>query len=67
MGRSSREAKRLGLSYERKLAWFPRSTRKEVIRLSGQTRVPVLADEDGTVLHESKDIVKYLQEKYEKS
>lgn len=64
-GKVIKAAKRLGLDYERKRAWFPRSKRTEVIRLSGQSRVPIIV-EDGFVMHESAEIVKYLEGKYGK-
>lgn len=64
-GKVLREANGLGIEYRRKKVWqFPRERRREVIDLSGQDRVPIIADNDGFVLHESGDIVKYLRTKY---
>ncbi|MFN7975664.1 MAG: glutathione S-transferase N-terminal domain-containing protein [Acidobacteriota bacterium] len=63
-GKVIKAAKAHRLEYERKIAWFPRSTRKEVIRLSGQNRVPIIVEEDGHVMHESSEIVKYIETKY---
>ena len=58
---------RSSLPFTRRTAWFPRSRRSEVIKLSGQDRVPILVEEDGYVMHESKDIVRYLDQKYGKA
>lgn len=63
-GKVARTANELGIKYERKTAWFPRSRRAEVIRLSGQNRVPILVEDDGSVMHESADIVAHLKSKY---
>jgi glutathione S-transferase len=38
--------------------------RTEVRRLSGQDLVPVLVDEDGTVVHDSMEIVRHLEKRY---
>ena len=65
-GKVVKKAKELDLPFERKTAWFPRSRRTDVIRLSGQDRVPIIVEDDGYVMKESKDIVRYLQEKYGK-
>ena len=42
--------------------WIEYSDRSEVERVSGQGLVPVLVDDDGTVVIESMDIVRYLEE-----
>lgn len=65
-GKVVKKARELGIPFERKIAWFPRSRRHDVIRLSGQDRVPIIVEEDGLVMKESKDIVRYLDEKYRK-
>jgi glutathione S-transferase len=63
-GKVVRTARKLGLPFERRTAWFPRSRRTEVIRLSGQNRVPIIVEDDGFVMHESRDIVAYLEKKH---
>ena len=64
-GKVLKAADRLGMEYERKKVWqFPRDKRTEVIELSGQNLVPILVEDDGSVLHESSDIVQHLEEKY---
>lgn len=65
-GKVVKKARELDLPFERKTAWFPRSRRTDVIRLSGQDRVPIIVEDDGHVMHESKDIVRYLDGKYGK-
>ena len=64
-GKVVKAANELGLDYERKKWWTLRSGRTEVIELSGQNLVPIIQDDD-YVMNESKDIVKYLHEKYGK-
>lgn len=63
-GKVVKAARDLGVDFQRKTAWFPRSRRTEVIRLSGQNRVPIIVEDDGFVMHESAEIVKYLRGKY---
>lgn len=64
-GKVLKAADRLGVEYERKRTWtFPREKRTEIIELSGQNRVPILVEDDGMVMHESGDIVQYLDQKY---
>ena len=63
-GKVVRAARRLNLDYKRKIGWFPRSLRREVIRRTGQSRVPVLFEDDGLAMHESRDIVAYLHKTY---
>ncbi|MCK8824138.1 glutathione S-transferase N-terminal domain-containing protein [Fuchsiella alkaliacetigena] len=41
-----------------------RSERDKIKELSGQIKVPVLEDGDGTVIYDSSEIVAYLEEKY---
>ncbi len=63
-GKPLKAANRLGVEYQRKKVWqFPREKRAKVIELSGQNRVPIIVDGD-TVMHESDDIVQYLDKKY---
>ena len=42
--------------------WIEYSDRSEVERVSGQGLVPVLVDDDGTVVIESMDIVRYIED-----
>jgi maleylpyruvate isomerase len=51
-----------GLSVES--VWIEYSDRSEVERVSGQPLVPVLVEDDGTVLVESMDIVRHLDERH---
>jgi glutathione S-transferase len=51
-----------GLSVES--VWIEYSDRSEVERVSGQPLVPVLVEDDGTVLAESMDIVHHLDERH---
>jgi glutathione S-transferase len=51
-----------GLSVES--VWIEYSERGEVERVSGQPLVPVLVDDDGTVLVESMDIVRHLDDRH---
>ena len=44
--------------------WIEYSDRSEVERVSGQGLVPVLVDDDGTVVIESMDIVRYIEERH---
>jgi glutathione S-transferase len=57
-------AREVGIDYKRKIGWFPRFLRKEVIRLTGQNRVPILIEDDGLVMRESRDIAAYLRKTY---
>ena len=56
----------LGLEYDSVEVPSDRAERTEVKEVSGQTRVPVIVDEDHGVdgMHESDDIVEYLEETY---
>lgn len=56
----------LGLEYEAHMVPRSHEDRTEVEAVSGQTEVPVLVDEDHGVegMHESDDIVRYLEETY---
>lgn len=42
----------------------PHGDRAEVRELSGQELVPVLVDDDGTVVHDSMEIVRHLEERH---
>lgn len=53
----------LGLDYETIEVPVPHSKRGEVLRLSGQTSVPVLVDGD-TVIDDDDRIIPYLEERY---
>jgi glutathione S-transferase len=61
-----RKLDELGLEYESHTVPRSHAKRTEVEALSGQTRVPVLVDEDNGVegMPESDDIVEYLDEQY---
>ncbi|MFC4553226.1 MULTISPECIES: glutathione S-transferase N-terminal domain-containing protein [Halorussus] len=56
----------LDLDYESNMVAGPKSERDEVEEVSGQRGVPVLVDEENDVegMHESDDIVEYLDETY---
>jgi maleylpyruvate isomerase len=51
-----------GLSAES--LWIEYSDRSEVLRVSGQALVPVLVEDDGTVMVESMEIVRHLDERH---
>jgi len=57
---------RLGIEYETVEVPSDRGERTEVKEVSGQTLVPVIVDEDHGVdgMHESDDIVDYLERTY---
>jgi len=61
-----RKLDELGLEYESRMVPSSHAEREEVQRVSGQTGVPVLVDEEHDVegMPESDDIVRYLQETY---
>ena len=54
----------LGLEYEKIEVPRVRSKRTKVQELSGQIQVPVIEDEDGTVVNDSAKIINYLEEQY---
>ena len=56
----------LGLEYESHMVPSSHSDRTEVEKVSGQTGVPVLVDNDNGIegMPESDDIVEYLEETY---
>ncbi len=54
----------LGLEYETIDVPKDRSKRTKIKELSGQIKVPVLQDTDGTVVNDSKKIIEYLEENY---
>jgi len=53
----------LGLDYEVVEVPIPHSKRREVLRVSGQTSVPVLVDGE-TVIDDDDRIIPYLEERY---
>jgi len=61
-----RKLDELGLEYESRMVPRSHADREEVERVSGQTGVPVLVDEEHGVegMPESDDIVRYLDETY---
>ncbi len=54
---------KLGIDYEKIDVPWPHHLRKEVLEVSGQTHVPVLADGD-MVLSDEYDIIDYLKKTY---
>ncbi len=56
----------LGLEYESHMVPSDHAERTEVKEISGQTEVPMIVDPDHGVegMHESDDIVEYLNETY---
>ncbi|SJZ39016.1 Glutathione S-transferase, N-terminal domain [Selenihalanaerobacter shriftii] len=54
----------LGLDYETIETPRDRDKRTKVKELTGQILVPVLEDNDGTVVYDSSRIVEYLDEQY---
>ena len=63
-GRVARELKRAGFEFETERV--PLSARPEnrqnIIELTGQPRVPVLIEDDGSATHDSKRIVERIRE-----
>ncbi|TDX59291.1 glutathione S-transferase family protein [Orenia marismortui] len=41
-----------------------KAKRTKIKELSGQIKVPVIEDSDGTVVNDSRKIIEYLEEKY---
>ena len=57
------ELERLKLEYEEVSVGWSLPDREEVLRLSGQRRVPILV-ENGEVIHDSSRILQHLRRKY---
>jgi glutathione S-transferase len=55
---------KLGLEYEKIEVPRDRNKRDTIKELSGQVKVPVIQDDDGTVVNDSTKIVNYLEENY---
>ncbi len=62
--RVRRKLDELDLEYKKIEVPRDRSQRTTIKELSGQLKVPVLQDEDGTVVYDSKRINKYLERQY---
>ncbi|GAB6099369.1 glutathione S-transferase N-terminal domain-containing protein [Halanaerocella petrolearia] len=54
----------LNLDYEKVEVPKDKDKRTTIKELSGQIKVPVIQDSDGTVVHDSSEIVDYLEENY---
>ena len=54
----------LNLNYETVEVSRDRAKRTKIKELSGQIKVPVLEDSDGTVVYDSSRIVEYLEDNY---
>ena len=61
--RVHKKLRQLGLDYETIEVPIPHSKRHDVLRLSGQTSVPVLVDGD-VVIDDDDRIIPYLEEHY---
>ena len=55
----------LDLEYETIEVSYAKEDRTTIKELSGQIKVPVLEDSDGSVVYDSSDIIDYLEEKYQ--
>ncbi|WP_027338828.1 glutathione S-transferase family protein [Halonatronum saccharophilum] len=54
----------MGLDYEKVEVPRDRGKRTDIKELSGQIKVPVIQDSDGTVVNDSAKIIEYLEENY---
>jgi glutathione S-transferase len=62
-GKVARELKSAGLEFETErvpLSTKPES-RENIVELTGQTKVPVLVDDDGSATHDSKRIIELIR------
>ena len=59
-----RKLEELDLEYEKREVPRNREERTTIKELSGQIKVPVIEDSDGTVVNDSSEIVEYLEENY---
>ena len=62
-GAVARGLNRAGLAYRTERVPFGRDKRPEIVELTGQNRVPVLADGE-EVIHDSRRIREYLEWRY---
>jgi glutathione S-transferase len=62
-GAVARRLRRLGLDYRVVRLPYRRSSRPEIVELTGQHRIPVIVDGD-EVVHDSKRILQYLEWAY---
>ena len=62
-GKVAKELKRAGITFETERV--PLSTseerRRNIVELTGQPRVPVLVEDDGTATHDSKRIIERIR------
>ncbi|AGB42223.1 glutathione S-transferase [Halobacteroides halobius DSM 5150] len=59
-----RKLDQLGLEYEKIEVSKDKSKRTTIKELSGQIKVPVIQDSDGTVVNDSSEIITYLEKHY---
>lgn len=62
-GAVARQLRRLGIPYRVERVPYRRSGRPEIIELTGQSRVPLLIDEE-EIVYDSKRIREYLEWRY---
>jgi len=59
-----RKLDELELEYDRREVPRNREQRTKIKELSGQIKVPVLEDSDGTAVNDSSKIIEYLEKNY---
>ena len=62
-GKVAKELKRAGIEFETKRVPLSASEekRRNIVELTGQPRVPVLVEDDGTATHDSKRIIERIR------